>query len=199
MTHPYQPASSSIPRQYRNQATMLRIVGAAVMAGLLGVAMLATDPARAAQPLMRFEGGIGSQPLASGGITPATDTLPAVQRVATNNVFDVNPGGRPWVIERLSATIDINSNIKVVGKGLLLAGGNAVARNGGASVRPLLLCTAGATVTSRHTTPAKLLAPNGDFSFDEPLTPQVPPDCGTPVLLIVNAAGAWFAAGIPKD
>jgi hypothetical protein len=181
MTRPYYPASGPSPAK----AAVRRLLAGTALVALAGTALLASGVAQAAQPLLMFEGGIGSQPLAANA--------------AVNNVFDVNPGGRPWVIDRLSALIDINSNIKVDGRGLLLAGGNAIARNGGQSVRPLLLCTAGAAVTSRHTTAAKPLAANGDFSFDEALTPQVPPDCGTPVLLIVNAGGAWFAAGIPKE
>jgi hypothetical protein len=189
MTRPYYPVTRFTRRQSRTQAAMLRLLAGAAVATLVGVALFATDVVHAAQPLLKFEGGIGAQPLAANA--------------AVNAVFDVPPGGRPWVIERLSATIDINSNIKVDGRGLLLAGGNAIARNGGQSVRPLLLCTNGTAatsiVTSRHTTPAKALADNGDFSFDEPMSPQVPPDCANPILLIVNAGGAWFAAGIPKD
>src|SRR5215212_392160 len=136
MTRPYYPASRPFPAK----AAMLRLLAGTALVALAGTALLASGVAQAAQPLLMFVGGIGSQPLASGGITPATATTPAVQLVTTNNVFDVNPGGRPWVIERLSATIDINSNITVDGRGLLLAGGNAVARTGGQSVRPLLLC-----------------------------------------------------------
>jgi hypothetical protein len=43
------------------------------------------------------------------------------------------------------------------------------------------------------------LQPNGDFSIDAVLDGPVPSVCNTPVLLIINAGGAWFAAGIPKD
>lgn len=190
MSRPYYPVSRYTRRQYRAQAAMLRLLAGAVLAGLLALALLASDLAHAAQPLVRFDGGIGSQPLASGGI------VNGVQQVATNNVFDVNPGGRPWVIERLVASVDVNGNAKVDGRGLLLAGGNAVGRNGGQSVRAVLICNNGAT---KHQTALTPLADNGDFSFNEPLSPPVPIPCATPVLLIVNANGAWFAAGIPKD
>ncbi|GAB3663111.1 hypothetical protein [Ramlibacter alkalitolerans] len=185
MTRPYDPASPIASRHFPAQGALLRLLAGTALAAVAATTLLTTDMAHAAQPLLKFDGGIGSQPLAAGAVP--------------NAVFDVNPGGRPWVIERLTATIDINSNIKVDGRGLLLGGGNAVGRTGGQSVRPLLLCNDGTTVTSRHTTPAKALEADGDFSFNEPLTPQVPPSCGNPILLIVNTGGAWFAAGIPKN
>jgi hypothetical protein len=40
------------------------------------------------------------------------------------------------------------------------------------------------------------LQQNGDFVIDDVLTP-VPSTCASPVLLIRNVAGTWFAAGIP--
>jgi hypothetical protein len=41
------------------------------------------------------------------------------------------------------------------------------------------------------------LEPNGDFRIDETLNPA-PSECPSPVLLIRNTGGVWFAAGIPK-
>jgi hypothetical protein len=185
MTRPYYPVSRYTRRQFRTQAAMLRLLAGAVLAALLAMALLASDLAQAAQPLIRFDGGIGSQPLRAGALT--------------NDVFGVNPGGRPWVIERLTAAIDVNGNIKADGRGLLLAGGNAVGRNGGQSVRARLICSNdNVVITSSHQTELVALAANGDFSFNEPLAPPVGV-CNNPVLLIVNAGGAWFAAGIPKD
>jgi hypothetical protein len=185
MTRPYFPGSGLVPKQYRTQGTILRIVVGGAVAALAAIALLATDLAHAADPSIRFDGGIGSQPLRAGGLT--------------NDVFGVNPGGRPWVIERLVASVSSTGNIKVDGRGLLLAGGNAVGRNGNQSVRARLICNDGAAVTSTHETTLTPLAANGDFSFNEPLLPQLATVCGNPVLLIVNAGGAWFAAGIPKD
>ena len=37
---------------------------------------------------------------------------------------------------------------------------------------------------------------DGDFEIDNVLTPA-PSDCASPVLLIRNVPGTWFAAGIP--
>jgi hypothetical protein len=39
---------------------------------------------------------------------------------------------------------------------------------------------------------------NGDFRIDDVLNPAPPADCASPVLLIRNPGGAWFAAGILK-
>jgi hypothetical protein len=185
MTRPYYPVSGFTRRQFRTESTILRLLAGGILAGLLAMALLASDLAHAAQPLIRFDGGIGSQPLRAGGLT--------------NDVFGVNPGGRPWVIERLVANISSDGNIKVDGRGLLLGGGNGVGRNGNQSVRARLICNDGANVTSTHETTLTPLAANGDFSFNEPLLPQLPTTCGNPVLLIVSGGGAWFAAGIPKD
>jgi hypothetical protein len=189
MMRPYYPVSRYTRRQFRAQAAMLRLLAGMVLAALLAMALLASDLAQAAQPGLRFDGGIGSQPWARNG----------AGALVPNDVFGVLPGGRPWVIERLVASVDASGNIKVEGRGLLLAGGNAVGRNGGQSVRARLICNDGAAVTSTHETTLTPLAANGDFSFNEPLLPQPAATCGNPVLLIVNTGGAWFAAGIPKD
>ena len=185
MSRPYYPVSQFTRKQFWAQAAMLRLLAGAVLAALLAVALFATDMAQAAQPLIKFDGGIGSQPLAAAG--------------ATNDVLGVPPGGRPWVIERLTASVDINGNINVDGRGLLLGGGNNIGRTAGQRVRARLLCTNDAinAIVTSHQTELVLLAPNGDFRFNEPLSPPLGA-CVNPILLIVNANGSWFAAGIPK-
>jgi hypothetical protein len=40
------------------------------------------------------------------------------------------------------------------------------------------------------------LEANGDFRIEDEI--KLPAECPSPVLLIRNAGGAWFAAGIPK-
>ena len=184
MMRPYYPVSSFTRKQFRAQAATLRVLAGAVLAGAVAMALLASDLAHAAPPLIRFDGGIGSQPLRAGGLT--------------NDVFGVNPGGRPWVISRLTADISSDSMARVDGRGLVLGGGNAIGRNGGQSVRARLICNDGVAVTSTHETALVALDAAGDFRFAEPLVPALPAVCGNPVLLIVNAGGAWFAAGIPK-
>jgi len=140
----------------------------------------------AAQSLVRFEGGIGSQPLRAGGLI--------------NDVLGVNPGGRPWVIERLSAHVKVDGRISVRGRGLLLAGGNNIGRTGGQTVHARLFCGGVA-----HNTGTVPLDADGDFRIEDTLTPVPVPGvpCADPILLIVSGnappAGSWFAAGIPKD
>ena len=144
------------------------------------LAMSASLSAVAQAPLVRFDGGIGNQPLRGGG--------------AANVVQGVNPAGIPWVITRLTVDVMTDGRISVDGRGLLLAGGNGIATNGGQSVGARLFC---GTVPQNSTLVP--LQSNGDFRIDDVLTPLPPNPCENPVLLIVNAGGSWFAAGIPKQ
>ena len=146
---------------------------------LLG--LLVSLPALAEGPLVRFDGGIGVQPLKAGA--------------AANTVQGVNPAGSPWVIARLTADVKTDGRISVDGRGLLLAGGNGIGTNGGQSVRARLFC--GSTVP--HDSVLVPLQPNGDFRIDDVLSPLPTNPCDNPVLLIVNTGGAWFAAGIPNN
>ena len=138
--------------------------------------------AGADERLVRFDGGIGSQPLRSG---------PAV-----NLVQGVNPGGIPWVISSLKADVRTDGSIKVDGRGLLLGGGNNVGTPGGQSVHARLFC--GGVAHNSGTVP---LDAEGDFRIEDVLSPVPPSPCASPILLIVSGvapAGSWFAAGIPK-
>ena len=146
---------------------------------LLSLAMLVPIAASAADPLVRFEDGIGVQPLRAGALP--------------NVVHGVNPGGLPWVISRLSADVYTDGRIRIDGRGLLLAGGNNIGTAGGQNVRARLIC-AGVP----HDSDLVPLDARGDFSINGFLIPIPPAPCNNPVLLIVNAAGNWFAAGIPK-
>lgn len=163
-------------------------------------------PAAMAASLVRFDGGIGVIPVSSAAGTQNADgTFPNVNR---NDVHGVAPGGQPWVISKLDALVDDNGNIKVHGKGLLLAGGNAIGTPGGQSVVATLICGA-----DLHSTPAEnavKLADNGDFKINDVLDNLPLPDpCENPVLLIRNVVknpttnqlepGRWFAAGIPAN
>jgi hypothetical protein len=152
-------------------------------AAALAAACAMSFAAGAAEPLVRFEGGIGSQPLRSG---------PNV-----NTVFDVNPGGLPWVISSLSADVGSDGKVNIDGRGLLVAGGNGIGTTLGQRVRARLYC-AGVPHNTDVDNPV-LLEPNGDFRINGFLTPTPPSVCSNPVLLILNAGGAWFAAGILKQ
>lgn len=144
--------------------------------------------------LAKFKGGIGVIPVSS-----APGPAPTAATVNRNIVRGVQPPGQPWVIEDLRAEVNADGSIRVDGRGLLLAGGNGVGSNAGASVFATLICEAAAPFTERSTTLTGVaLEPDGDFRIDDMLTPA-PRDCASPVLLIRNAANkAWFAAGIPK-
>jgi hypothetical protein len=141
---------------------------------------LTAAPLASAADTVRFDGGIGVQPLRAG-------PLP-------NEVNNTAPAGRPWVIERLTARVRSDGRITVDGRGLVLAGGANIGTGGGQSVRARLYCGG---VPFDTATPVPLEV-NGDFRIDDHLV-ALPNPCVTPILLIVNAAGTgWFAAGIPK-
>jgi hypothetical protein len=145
--------------------------------------------------LVKFKGGIGVLPVsAAAGVANADGTSSSVSR---NVVRGINPPGQIWVIADLRADVSVDGHIRVDGKGLLLAGGNAIGFNGGQSVFATLICEAAAPFTLHNTTLTGVaLQPNGDFEIDDVLTP-VPTECASPVLLIRNVGGTWFAAGIP--
>jgi len=149
--------------------------------------LLAFVPLAAAQGLLiKFDGGIG--------VNPVSRVDPATGLGVRNVVRDVPPGGQPWVIDRLQASIQTDGRIAVDGRGLLLAGGNNIGMNGGASVRAVLFC--GTDSFSSELVP---LDEAGDFRIGGVLSDVPPMTCASPVLLIVSSGGSWFAAGIPKQ
>ena len=129
----------------------------------------------------------------AAGVVNADGTSSSVSR---NVVRGINPPGQIWVIADLRADISVDGHIRVNGKGLLLAGGNAIGGTAGQSVFATLICEAAAPFTLHNTTLTGVpLEQNGDFEIDDVLTPA-PSECASPVLLIRNVAGTWFAAGI---
>jgi len=164
-----------------------------IVAVILGVSC--SFAAANGDSLVRFKGGIGVLPVsAAAGAANADGTSPNVSR---NVVRGVNPPGQIWVIADLQAEVSVDGHIRVNGKGLLLGGGNAIGFNGGQSVFATLICEAAAPFTLHNTTLTGVpLEQDGDFEIDDVLTPA-PGDCASPVLLIRNLGGAWFAAGIP--
>jgi hypothetical protein len=119
------------------------------------------------------------------------------ENVKLNVVRGVNPGAGPWTITSLHADVDIYGRIKVRGRGLLLASSNSIGQNANQSVFATLICEVAAPFVE-HSTAAVPLDPDGDdFRIDDTLR-SVPSDCASPVLLIRNTGGVWFAAGIPK-
>ncbi len=151
-----------------------------ISTALLCLAALASAAAGAAEPLTRFQDGIGVQPLRSGALP--------------NIVHGVNPAGLPWVISRLTADASADGRIQVDGRGLVLAGGNGIGTPAGQSVRARLVCDG-----VPHDSELVALDARGDFRIDGFVNPFPPAVCHAPALLIVNAGGTWFAAGIPKQ
>lgn len=146
--------------------------------------------------LVRFDGGVGVIPAQNGaGPANADGTLPNVK---LNIVRGVPPGAGPWRIADLKAEVDTDGHIRVRGRGLLLASSNSIGQNANQSVFATLICEAAAPFVERSTTFSGVaLDQNGDFRIDDTLNPA-PSDCVSPVLLIRNTGGVWFAAGIPK-
>jgi hypothetical protein len=159
--------------------------------GLFALSAVADDT------LVKFRGGIGVIPVASGVGQAATAKV-----VNRNIVRGVQPAGQIWVISALSADVKVDGRIQVDGRGLLLGGGDQIGFNGNASVFATLICEAVAPFTQRSTNAAGVaLESNGDFRISDVLVPAPPADCASPVLLIrvVAANPAWFAVGIPKQ
>jgi len=161
-----------------------------MVCGLLVCLVLAVVCVASAQETtdLKFRGGIGVIPF----------TGAANGTVALNVVRGVNPAG-PWRIADLDATVSFYGQIRVKGRGLLLAAGDGIGTNAGASVFATLFCGPADAATAHSSTRVALDA-EGDFSIDDALSPALTSACDTPVLLIRNGAGSgvWFAAGIPE-
>jgi hypothetical protein len=139
--------------------------------------------AAGAEGLVKFEGGIGVHPVANTGIN--------------NVVRGVNPGGRPWAIQKLKVSVRNDGSISAKGEGLVLAATDAIGTRGGVlQVAATLFCDAAA-----FTSPAADLSRGGDFQIRGTLsgTGPVSVPCNNPALLIRivanNVAGNWIAAG----
>jgi len=145
--------------------------------------------------LVRFDGGIGVIPVQNGaGPVNADGTFPNVK---LNVVRGVSPGAGPWRIADLTADIYTDGRIRVRGRGLLLASSNSIGQNANQSVFATLICEAAAPFVEHNTTFTVPLDADGDFRINDVLSPA-PSDCASPVLLIRNKGGVWFAAGIQK-
>jgi hypothetical protein len=172
-----------------------RAAGATIRGLVVALVALAFTGIASAQDNVdvKFKGGIG--------VIPVTGVA-ANGTVNLNIVRGVNPAG-PWRIADLNAVVESNGHITVRGRGLLLAAGNGIGTNAGASVHATLFCGAAAAATA-FDEPGVALGSDGDFSIDDFLTGNgpLPTPCENPVLLIRSGAvagqGVWFAAGIPK-
>jgi hypothetical protein len=169
----------------------VRNLGRTVMIGVLGVAFAGMACAQDHDDTLSFKGGIG--------VINVVGQNPDLT-LKLNVVRGVNPAG-PWRIADLKASIDSNGHIHVVGRGLLLANGNNIATNAGASVHATLFCGSATTATA-FDEPGVPLQANGDFRIDDYLSSVPPNPCESPVLLIRSGTtpgqGVWFAAGIQQ-
>jgi hypothetical protein len=163
---------------------------------LLAMGIIGHVSAHERDLLARFDGGIGVIPVQSGaGPVNPDGTFPNVK---LNIVRGVPPGAGPWRIADLRADVDADGSIKVRGRGLLLASTNSIGQNANQRVFATLICEAAAPFVERSTALTGVpLEANGDFRIDDVLNPA-PSDCASPVLLIRNTGGVWFAAGIPR-
>jgi hypothetical protein len=163
---------------------------------LLALGMVGQLSAHERDLLAKFGGGIGVIPVSNvAGPANLDGTFPNVR---LNVVRGVSPAG-PWRIADLKAEVDTDGQIRVRGRGLLLANGNNIGQNANQSVFATLFCEAAAPFVERSTTLTGVpLEPNGDFRIDDALNPA-PSECPSPVLLIrASSNGTWFAAGIPQ-
>lgn len=169
---------------------------------LTALALLAAfaQSAQATDTWVRFSGAIGVDPVAS--LNPAT----------TNIVRGINPGGRQWVLRKLTATVDADGSISAKGSGLLFGSGDLIGTRGAVtSVLATLACGAANSTATLFNSPAADLDLAGNFRIKGALTQDgvnaavMPPSCENPALLIrsfnttTGLAGNWFAAGIPAD
>jgi hypothetical protein len=174
-----------------NEVENHRIARTIVRGALVALVALAVAGIASAQErIVEFNGGIGVQTLT--GVN-ADGTL------KLNIVRGVNPSG-PWVIKHLDARVNSNGHITVNGRGLLLAAGNGIGTNAGASVFATLFCGPATTPTAFTSNLAGVaLDANGNFQINDVLSAAPASPCTTPVLLIRNASnGVWFAAGVPS-
>jgi len=172
-----------------HQGLVRGLMAAMVALAVCGIASAQSNSDSFLQPVLKFKGGIG--------VIPVTGVA-ANGTVNLNIVRGVSPGA-PWRIADLDATIGSDGHIRITGRGLLLASGNGIGTNAGQSVHATLFCGPAATATAHNTNLAGVaLAADGDFRIDDVLSPSAPVPCDSPVLLIRNVGGVWFAAGIPK-
>src|SRR5881628_3737979 len=145
---------------------------------VLGTMILA--PSAMAGTLVEFEGGIGVIPVQRVTGNAATGTADR------NDVRGVQPGGAPWVIRRFEAKVKENGDIRAEGRGLILAGSDAI---GTAGPVTMVAATVFCGSDTPHNSGGHPLAADGDFKIKDTLSPTPPDPCTSPVLLIRNFAG----------
>ena len=118
---------------------------AAVM--LSAVAVIGHASVENPNVLVGFKGGIGVTPVLNVSGTLISEGV--FPNVAQNIVRGVPPAG-PWRIADLRATVTTSGEIKVRGRGLLLAAGNRIGQNANQSVFATLICEAAPLRRAQH-------------------------------------------------
>ena len=188
------------------------------IAGLAAAGTAAAGGGPSSSVLFRFDHGTGNQVFRSAAGVPTLNT-----------VAGVPPGGAPWGITSLDATIRTNGDIRARGEGVVLLGADGLGtRAGPRQVILSLFCrnvpvppavSAALILTPFNSEPVDL-DEDGDFVVRGKLTDATgatpPLNCGDtvdnrPVLLIRSVTpanpttgtpatpGAWFAAGLLAD
>ena len=104
----------------------------------------------------------------------------------------------PWVVRTLSASVDVQGNLKLKVEGLVVAGGRGIGTSLNRSIRVTLYCGPWNSFTFHNTSIKTKLSIDGDLVVDENLIPQPPDPCTSPVLLLRDTvSGNWIAAGVP--
>ena len=174
---------TSNPKPPKRAISRRSFLGTSLAVGGVIFVMVTVAQSALAQNLVRFSGGIGD---ISTGSTNTT-------------VRGVAAAGQIWVIRDLAADVKQDGSIRVDGRGLLLASGNAVGSNANQTVIATLFCANDGNVQHSSNLAGVPVEVNGDFRIDDTLSPAPPNPCTSPVLLIRSAgSGSWFAAGIPR-
>jgi hypothetical protein len=177
------------------------VTGIAV-AVLIGIVANGRVGAYESDVLVRFDDAVGVTPILSFAPPQAGDLF---ANVSQNLVRDVTPSGNPWKIDDLKAVVHTDGRIRVVGRGLMISGGNLIGQSLSLRIFATLICelTPPFVKHSTNSDPQQLnpvqLDANGDFRIDDSLT-SVPTECAAPVLLIRALSNStWIAAALPKD
>src|SRR5207245_6321453 len=109
--------------------------------------------------------------LTADGVTCGQD--PTNCTVRRNDVRGVPPGGQPWVIRQFKAKVKTNGRITAEGKGLVLAGSNAIGTAGGVNAVAVTLFCAEETTHDGHSSGSHPLATDGDLIITNTLYPAV--------------------------
>ena len=107
--------------------------------GLVGLSADRHVMASDSDVLARFDGGTGVIPVSS--VAPPQNADLTFANVVQNVVRGVAPSGQPWTIADLKAIVHTDGRIRVVGRGLVLNGGNRIGQSLFLKVFATVLCS----------------------------------------------------------